>query len=716
MLFAGPPARAQQDEDPFSLKNKAGATRAASADDPFSIKNKAEPIAANPDKERASAFKRIFANRIRFKAGVKPQKAKPGEVISLTVTGTPLNGNHTYPITWRTPEQEVIQLSRIVYAKGSTFQPLWPLSETKPVSKKQPDGKIWLEHDQEFTWTQDIYVKPGTAPGPKMLEFTIRLMVCDAQSCTNPGSPYPPFRIPVEILASEPVRPSPDLEKRLTAGPPPIEVVQPPADQGGGSPETPADSGLAGLAGTAFVGAILMLLTPCVFPMVPITVNFFLKQSEKEHHRALPTALVYAGTIILLLTLVIVALGKVIVVWANNPWFNLLLGLGLLLFALSLFGMFEIELPRGLARFTSAREGQGGYLGAVFMALTFTITSFTCTGPFLGAMLGGVAAIKPPFEHVVIAALIYSATFAAPFFLLALFPTLLKMLPKSGGWLNAIKVTMGFVELALALKFLANADFEWSPGNPRLFTYDSVLCAWIALSFACGLYLIGVFRLPHDEPADHVGVLRMVFASIFFGLTIYLTPALRRETPQGVVGEKIVAFLPPALESSSAVAKGGGSGAAVSGKLAWHLDYIDAWNEAVKAKDPGLIFIDFTGVTCTNCRQNETTVFPKPEVRRQLEKYVRVQLYTDSVPNSKLSAEEAQKQAERNSRWRDAIGDNTNPYYVIFRPDPKEPFDTKGNLKGAVLGTEKGTIFDVDGFVQFLQKPQKSETQLSLAK
>src|SRR5262249_23378265 len=162
--------------------------------------------------------------------------------------------------------------------------------------------------------------------------------------------------------------------------------------------------------------------------------------------------------------------------------------------------------------FTSAREGQGGYVGAVFMALTFTITSFTCTGPFLGAMLGGVGALRPPFGHVVLASLVYSITFAAPFFLLALFPSLLKALPKSGGWLNSIKVTMGFIELALAMKFLGNADVSWNPGNPRLFTYDTVLCAWIALSFACGLYLIGVFRLPHDEPVDHIGVLRLLFA------------------------------------------------------------------------------------------------------------------------------------------------------------------------------------------------------------
>src|SRR5581483_4422585 len=206
----------------------------------------------------------------------------------------------------------------------------------------------------------------------------------------------------------------------------------------------------------------------------PITVNFFLKQSEKEHHRPLAMASVYSGTIIILLTLVMLALGNVVIALANDPWFNLALGAVLVIFAMSLFGMFEIALPSGLARFTSAHEGQGGFMGAIFMALTFTITSFTCTGPFLGAMLAPVAGIKPPVWQLATAAVVYSATFAAPFFVLALFPAMLKKLPKSGGWLNAIKVTMGFLELGAALKFLSNTDIAWHPGNPRFFNYDTV--------------------------------------------------------------------------------------------------------------------------------------------------------------------------------------------------------------------------------------------------
>jgi thiol:disulfide interchange protein DsbD len=703
LAAVGPTLAAGDDDDPFALKYQAGKAKGR------------EP------RPTVSPMAKQLAQLITFKVEVSPPETRPGQVVKLTLTGTLKPGYHTYPVTQRAPDQPLGQLSKISYPDNPDLKPLWPLTESQPEFKREGDGSVLLEHDKPFTWSQDVLILPEAKPGAKTLGISIKLMVCDQNGCVGPGL-YPPLEATVRVAEGKADKLTPALRQRLQDGPPEARVVAPPADlarqpgaKGEARGSTPAASGeeggLWGLLASAFVGAFLMLLTPCVFPMIPITVNFFLKQSEKEHHRALPTATVYAGTIILMLTLAMVALGKVIVVWANDAWFNLALGAALVLFALSLFGMYEIELPRGLARFTSAREGQGGFVGAVFMALTFTITSFTCTGPFLGALLGGVAAIKPPFGHVVLAALVYSATFAAPFFVLALFPSLLRKLPKSGGWLNAVKVTMGFVELALALKFLANADLEWNPGNPRLFNYDTVLCAWIALSGACGLYLIGLFRLPHDEPVDHIGVVRMLFAALFFGLAVYMTPALRRETPKGVVGEKLVAFLPPALETSAGTSgpetgAASGNGRPEGGKLSWHLDYLDAWKEAVKDNGTGLIFIDFTGVNCTNCRQNETTVFPKPEVRQELAKFARVQLYTDSVPNGKLSAAEAREQAERNSRWRDAIGDNTNPYYVILKPDKDKPFDKDGNLNGTVIATEKGTIFDVNKFVRFLQTPQ----------
>ncbi len=456
--------------------------------------------------------------------------------------------------------------------------PLWPTRESTPNFVINALNDIDLEHDKDFTWSQDILVQPSASPGSHTFDILATLQVCDKSACYGPA-PYPPLEATIDVLPGPAVELSADLKKRLEVAQPAVMVLTPPADMvaqakrakgnetpapglvtnksGGNGTSTSVDKNdLLGLLGAAFGGAFFMLLTPCVFPMIPITVNFFLKQADKKHHNPLVMASVYSGTIILLLTIVMLALGRLVIEWANNPWFNLALGGVLIVFALSLFGMFELELPSFLARFTSSREGQGGLVGTVFMALTFTITSFTCTGPFLGVMLAPIAGIQPPIIYLVLAALVYSTTFAAPFFVLALFPSILKKLPKSGGWLNVVKVVMGFLEIGAALKFLANTDLFFNPGNPRIFNFDTVLCAWIALSFACGLYLIGVFRLPHDDPTPCIGVPRMMFATIFFGLTVYLAPALFGMRLTGIVGENVIAFLPPRLMDAGGLAKG----------------------------------------------------------------------------------------------------------------------------------------------------------------
>jgi thiol:disulfide interchange protein DsbD len=451
--------------------------------------------------------------------------------------------------------------------------------------------------------------------------------------------------------------------------------------------------------------------------MIPITVNFFLKQSEKEHHNPLAMASVYSGTIIVLLTVIMLVLGQFVIDLARNEWFNLALGIVLIVFALSLFGLYEIELPHFLARYTSAHEGKGGLLGAMFMAMTFTITSFTCTGPFLGLMLGSVAGIQPPRFNLALGALVYSTTFAAPFFVLALFPSMLKKLPRSGSWLNSVKVTMGFLELGAALKFLSNTDLTLHPGNPQFFSYDTVLAAWIALSASCSLYLLGLFRLPNDDKVENIGVIRMLIAVSFLGLSIYLAPAMFGLHPAGVVGDNVVAFLPPRTghdNDAAGSSKGGAeSGSTTPGHKNWYLDYDDAWKDAVK--NDKLIFIDFTGVTCANCRYNEQKVFLLNQVRDELKKFAKVSLYTDTVPNDKLSRTESQQQAMRNQRWQEALvkGNVTLPTYLIFQPSRDSALEN-GVPGGTILGTTNGAIFDVPRFIELLQNSRaKLTAQLS---
>jgi thiol:disulfide interchange protein DsbD len=656
------------------------------------------------------------------KVGNAPKSFRRGETFTLVITGKPRPKFHTYPLTQRSedPAESEGYLSKLVFADTPGLQPLYPVIETSPEWKVEGNTGVFLEHEHTFSWLQDILVLPDAKPGVTKPSFAVNLKVCDANNCL-PGEHH--FEVPVTVADTPAVPLTPELQGRLKVKPT-VAVVPVPErlrdkmskPEGASSPAAgsratarrfggsgaaviPKNAGLLALLGSTALAAFLMLLTPCVFPMIPITVSFFLKQSEKEHHNALLTAAVYSVTIIIVLAAAVLVLGKIIIELANSPWINLGLGAVLIFFALSLFGMYEIELPQFLSRFTSAHEGRGGYVGAFFMALTFTITSFTCTGPFLGPLLVGVKEAQLSHLELVLAALTYSAVFAAPFFVLALFPSLIKALPRSGGWLNAVKVVMGFLELAAALKFLGNTDLALNPGDPLLFTYETVLCAWIALSVACGLYLLGLFRLPHDTPLENVGVPRLVLATLFLGLALYMTPALWRKTPQGVVGRWLVAFLP--MDTSGPTEAAGGTATSNGGRLTWHMDYEEAWKQAVAENKP--IFIDFTGVYCTNCRENEKGVFPRPEVRQQLEKFVRVQLYNDTVPKPGLSAAEAKQLADRNRELqRNTVGDVATPLYLLLRPDPKVAIED-GKLKGVVLGKASGKIFDVAGFVKLLE-------------
>jgi thiol:disulfide interchange protein DsbD len=692
-----------------------GAGPVLAQDDPFASQPSA---AAKP----ASGRKDPSEDRIDFQIAVEPKQARRGETVRVSIRGVPRPGYHTYPLTMRSsdPSQDPTQLCQLTYERTAGLLPLWPVSESQPEFGSVEGVGTFLEHSKAFTWSQDILVLPDAEPGTKTLRVRIKLLACDQHVCV-PGNRQ--LQTDLDITAAPAVPLSADLRRRMEEPAPAITVVPVPTAAGGvptpegdsataGAPpalsaDPAAQRGLAALLIASMGAAVAMLLTPCVFPMVPITVSFFLKQSEREHHNALLTAAVYSLTIIVVLAAAVLVLGQIIVQLANNAWLNLALGALLIFFALSLFGMYEIELPSSLAQFTSAREGRGGYIGAVFMALTFTITSFTCTGPFLGPLLVAVKEYQLGAGERVLAALCYAATFAAPFFVLALFPSLLKKLPKSGGWLNAVKVVLGFLELAAALKFLGNTDLAWNPGNPLLFNYETVLCAWIALSVACGLYLLGLFRLPHDTPVDHIGVVRMLLASIFLGLGLYMMPALWRVTPQGLLGGGLVAFLP--LDTRIPVAGGGQA----TSELTWDRDYEGAWRLA--SRDGKLIFIDFTGQNCTNCRYNEKNVFPEPAIRRGLEKYVRVQLYTDFVPDPRLSRTASQEQAQQNSELQsETFGDVANPLYAIIRPDVDRPFDKTSDgrqkLRGEVLGVRKGLISraQLKDFEEFLTSPQRA--------
>jgi thiol:disulfide interchange protein DsbD len=317
--------------------------------------------------------------------------------------------------------------------------------------------------------------------------------------------------------------------------------------------------------------------------MIPITVSFFLKQSETRKNRALSLALVYSLTIVLVLAVGGLVLMRVLINVSQHWATNFVLAGIFLFFALSLLGMYDITLPSWLTTATSSQEGRGGLVGTFFMALTFSIISFTCVGPIYGGFIAfeasGQASAANSLQQV-LSVLGFSVAFASPFFVLALFPGLLRSLPRSGSWMNSVKVVMGFLELAAVFKFLRSAEV-YLVGKADWFTFDLVLGTWVALAVACGLYLLNVFRLPHDHDVpETIGVPRLLFSLIFLGLGLYMLPGLFKtaqgapQKPGGQLFNQIQSFLLP--ESS-----GGGN-------------LPEALARARREKK--LVFIDFTGV------------------------------------------------------------------------------------------------------------------------
>jgi thiol:disulfide interchange protein len=398
----------------------------------------------------------------------------------------------------------------------------------------------------------------------------------------------------------------------------------------------------------------LSLLTPCVFPMIPITVSYFTKRAAQSRGAATRNALVYALGIILTftalgLTLALVFGAAGVNKLAANPWVNLLITAIFLGFALSLFGAYFIQVPPSLMNKLNNATGRAEsreFIGTLLMGLTFTLTSFTCTAPFVGTLL--VMASQGNWKWPLTGMLAFSTVFAIPFFVFALAPQLMSQLPKAGGWLNSVKVVMGFLEIAAAMKFISNVDLIWRWG---IFTRQVVLAVWVAIGILVVLYLLGKFQMSHDSPLASVSALRAVFAIIFLSTSVWLTSGLFGRS----LGE-IESFLPPTDVSEQKPAAAGG--ATKPAELTWILnDYKAALAQAKEQNKP--IFIDFTGYTCTNCRWMEANIFSRQDVTKELDKFVRVRLYTDGDGE----VYENQQKMEN-----DRFGTVALPFYAILNP------------------------------------------------
>ena len=668
-------------------------------------------------------FEEIFE---RLDVAFDPPKARPGQTVALKFTPYFKEGWHTYP-TVQTDPAAVSFKNRFRRPKN----PDSPLSLgaviDPPGAEKhaEPDLNIkeLLQYPSGATWVVPVTVSREAKAGeldfeaafqfslckgfcfpPKDLDLKAKLTVADeALGEQESKADYEQF-IKDQSKGGRAIIPSNPPETPIRSNEPkPADRVPPILLDPNSDPKAvlqlgsiidkpdakrqPITSFLLTAAGWGFI----TLLTPCVFPMIPITVSFFLKQGEKSGSSPLKLAAVYTLTIIAVLGTAAMTLLSVFRDLSVNPWMNVALGLLFITFALSLFGMFEIVLPNFLVRFTSQREGSGGVGGTVFMALSFSIISFTCVAPFLGGFGGFAASGNYSRLELLAAGLTFATAFASPFFVLALFPALLKKMPKSGGWMDTVKATMGFLELAAALKFLRTAELQWTV-PPTVFTYDFVLAAWVAILVVLAAYLLGAFRLPHDGPAENVGVPKMLFALMSLALAIHLTPALfgspERTRPRGVAYAWIDAFLLPEPSSAEVVA----------GELSYSANLADSLKKA--EREGQRVFVDFTGQTCTNCKLNERNVFPKPQVHDLLGKYQRVQLYTDTIPEHLFSGPidiDLNKQFTRaNLDFQSKhFGSEQLPLYAVIDP-------SGGRARVVGIYTE-GKINDVEKFVKFLE-------------
>ena len=550
-----------------------------------------------------------------------------------------------------------------VVVTGEIIEASGLVREDEPV-KKYDDGFLTTTrtHQGGAIFKAPILVKSDLSPGKYNLSVNVLFQVCNASLCYPPKEEVLTITVTVEGGTARDDR----TDMVLVA-----DVFD---DFGNINLDAAIDEGFFSFVILAFSMGLLALLTPCVFPMIPITVSFFTHQGETGKGKPITNAIIYTLGIIatfsiigFILALTLGASGANQL--AANPWVNIFIAALFIYFALSLFGMYEIQLPSVLRQYSLKQEGRGGVMGTLFMAVTFTLTSFTCTVQFVGLLL--VAASQGQWFWPMIGMVVFSAAFALPFFFLALFPQYLAKMPKSGGWLNSVKVVMGFLELAAAFKFISNTDLVWGWG---FFSHNTVLAVWAVLMLLTGIYLLGKIQLPHDSPIASISVPRLMLSTAFLTFGLYLTSGLFGQKIHGL----IYSYLPPIVESESGAVRT--NGASIAEEFNWYRNLDEG---LVKARATGKsVFIDFTGYTCTNCRWMEANTFTKTEVKHRFGEMILVQLYTDGGPNHR---ENQQYEIDR-------FGTAALPFYVILSPDDD------------IITTFPGMTRSLDDFLDFLDK------------
>ncbi len=574
-------------------------------------------------------------------------------------------------------------------------------------------------HENQVTFKQKIRLnKPKTS-----VSGSLEFMVCNDERCLPPTEVE--FKIPVEYKGSavvadksanvplvqtqpEVVKPTDTIE--------PVPGISPPANSDSSisnekisqpKPVKEKSTSFWGIFIAGFIGGLAAFFMPCIYPMIPLTVSFFTKKAGSRA-KGIQSAIIYGLSIII----IYVALGLLITLIfgasalneaASSATFNLLFFAALVVFAVSFLGAFEITLPSSLVNKMDEKSNKGGFIGLFFMAFTLALVSFSCTGPIIGTLLVD-AVSKGSYLGPAIGMFGFSSALAIPFTLFAIFPSWLKEMPKSGGWLNTVKVSLGFLELALAFKFLSNVDLAYHWG---VFDRDVFLAIWIIIFAVWGFYLLGKIKLSHDSEISFISLPRLFFAMFVLGFTLYMVPGL-----WGAPLKAISAWLPPQPTQDFDLYTNSGSSASAQteGKkyaglfhaphgLDAFYDYEEGIAYSKKVNKP--VLLDFTGWSCVNCRKMEASVWPDEAVLSQLKNdYVLISLYVDDkteLPeNEKYESLFSGKEIKTlGQKWSDLqaskFGTNSQPYYVI----------TDYNKK--TLVAPQAFNLDINNYIQFLK-------------
>jgi len=568
--------------------------------------------------------------------------------------------------------------------------------------------------EKKATFTQKVRLK---VPASK-IKGTLTFMVCDDSQCLPPEdidfsfdlkeAKVAPSAVTAVTLAAVPAA---DTAKAAVA-PPVSNIVKDSAASVVKTQPLAAASTSAGQQSlwTIFIlgvlGGFAAFLMPCIFPMVPMTVSYFTKK-EVTKRKGVINALIYGLSIVVIyvvlgLLITVIFGADALNVLSTNGIFNFFFFLLLVAFALSFLGAFELVLPSSWVNKIDSKSDKNGLGGLFFMAGTLALVSFSCTGPIVGTLLVQ-AATSGQLLGPAIGMLGFAIALAIPFVLFAMFPAWMKAMPKSGGWLNSVKVVLGFLELAFSFKFLSNVDlaYHWNWFDREIF-----LSLWIVISALMGFYLLGKLKLPNDSDVKHVSTPRLVLAIITLSFTMYMIPGL-----WGAPLKSISAFLPPmstqdfVLSAGSAPAVAHNSGNHKYGEI-FHaplgldafFDYDEGLAYAKKMNKP--VFIDFTGHACVNCRKMEASVWPDKEVLSRLSNdYVVIQLYVDDKTDLATAEQTVSKYSGKKiqtigNKWSDLqasrFNANSQPFYVLL--------DTKGNL----LVQPQGADYDPVSFTKYL--------------